>query len=429
MSLPTTVWPDRATPGDQAVLNCVAAHIDPNGALRTPIEVNYTNQNLAGNWAAWASTIGGSGYYDTLSGYKDCGSFTRPDFDEVTGQLRKEWSAVPRVWGLISDLQKPLLDSQGNAQEIGSVAAAVNEDVGTGSQSVQYDASDIFSNLLLLVAAPLEEGAAPLEFLSAALDLTSSLDQNSDGSDAQENVRTTAADLGASMAHKYTADIVGMDETGDMLVSDWTKLQLAAQNAANLTNAAADWSWTSKQAEQATHQLVVAARQLAYTTLFPVRYRLYRLQAGAASGSVNPQDATPYTCAYFDYHASSGSVYTYTVGTWRPFAASVPQLGGAGVTASGAGGVEQWAYASADGRFVQNKQFSGQFPSAKLLGLMFKTPTDDLYQTGPLFNPLSFALETYANGTTNTTTVTHVNSTVHNSSGSPVSTNLECKSS
>ena len=429
MSLPTAPWPDRGTTGDQAVLNCVAAHIDPNGALRTPIEANYTNQNLVGNWAAWASTIGGAGYYDTLSGYKDCGSFTRADFDEVTAQLRSEWTAVPRVWGLTSNLQKPLLDSQGNAAEIGSIAAEVNADVGTGSQSVEYDGSDITSNLLLLVAAlpPLEEVSAPLEFLSAAIDLGSSLNENNDGSNAQEDVRTTAADLGASMARKYTSDIVGMDETGDILVSDWTKLRLAAQNAANLTNAAADWSWTSNQAKQATDQLLVAARQLAYTTLFPVRYKLYRLQAGAASGSVNPQDVTPYTCAYFDIHAASGSIYSYTVGSWRPFASVAPS-GSVGVTVSGVGSSEQWAYATADNRFIQNKQFAGQFPSAKLLGLMFKAPTGDLYQTGPLFDPLSFAIDAYDNGTTNTTTVTHVSSTVHNSDYSPVSTNLVCKS-
>jgi len=430
MSLPTTPWPDRDTPGDQAVLNCIAAHIDPNGALRTPIEANYTNQNLAGNWAAWASTIGGAGYYDTLAGYKDCGSFTRAEFGAVTDQLRSEWTAVPRVWGLISDLQKPLLDSQGNAQEIGSIAAEVNEDVGTNSQSVEYNGADITSNLLLLVAAlpPLEEVAAPLEFLSAAIDLGSSMNENGDGSNAEENVRTTAADLGASMARKYTADIVGMDKTGDILVSDWTKLRLAAQNAANLTNAAADWSWTSADAKKATQQLLVATRQLAYTTLFPVKYKLYRLQAGTASGSVNPQDVTPYSCAYFDYHAGTGSVYTYTVGTWRPFASVAPS-GSVGVTVSGAGGTEQWAYATADDRFLQNKQFAGQFPSAKLLGLMFKTPTGDLYQTGPLFDPLSFALDAYDNGTTNTETVTHVNSTVHNSSGQAVSTNLQCKAS
>ncbi len=432
MSLPTTPWPGRGTPGDQAVLGCIAAHIDPNGALRTPIEANYTNQNLINNWAAWASTIGGAGYYDTLSGYKDCGSFTRPDFNEVTDQLRSEWTAVPRVWGLIADLQKPLLDSQGNAAEIGSIAAEVNEDVGTGSQPVEYDGWEIASNLLLLVASipEIDEVAAPLEFMSAGIDLATSLNQNPDGSNAQDDVRTTAADLGASLARKYTADIVGLDETGDILVSDWTKLRLAAQNAANLTNAAADWSWTSADAKKATDQLLVATRQLAYTTLFPVRYHLYRLQAGAAAGSVNPQDVTSYSCSYFDGYADPNTgdwIYTGAK-TWRPFG-SAAQFGSVGVTVSGAGTAEQWAYATSDDRFVQDKDHAAQLPSAKLLGLMFKTPTDDAYQTAPLFDPLSFALDAYANATANTETVTHVNDSVQKFGGGSLSTNLKCKAS
>ncbi|MGP0034235.1 MAG: hypothetical protein ACLP4R_06610 [Solirubrobacteraceae bacterium] len=432
MSLPTTPWPDRATPGDQAVLNCIAAHIDPNGALRTPIEANYTNQNLVNNWAAWASTIGGAGYYDTLSGYKDCGSFTRADFNDVTGQLRSEWTAVPRVWGLIADLQKPLLDSQGNAAEIGSIAAEVNEDVGTSSQPIQYDAASIVSNLLLIVASVpgVDEVAAPLEFLSAGIDLASSLNENPDGSNAQDDVRTTAADLGASLARKYTADIVGLDETGDILVSDWTKLRLTAQNAANLTNAAADWSWTSADAKKATDQLLVATRELAYTTLFPVKYKLYRLQAGAAAGSVNPQDVTSYSCAYFDGYADPNTgdwIYTGAK-TWRPFG-SAAQFGSVGVTVSGNGTVEQWAYATADDHFVQDKDHAAQLPSAKLLGLMFKTPTDDAYQTAPLFDPLSFALDAYGNATTTTETVTHVNDSVQKFGGGSLSTNLKCKAS
>jgi len=432
MSLPTTAWPDRATAGDQAVLNCIAAHVEGNGALRTPIESNYTNQNLAGSWSSWASRIGGAGYYDTLSGYRDCGSFTRTDFNDVVGQLQSEWDAVSRVWLLISNLQKPLLDSQSNAAEIGSIAAEVNEDVGTGSQSVEYDPVSIISNLLLIAASlpEVDEVAAPLEFLSAGLDLASGISQNSDGSDAEENVRTTAADLGASLARKYTAEILGLDRTGDILVSDWTKLRLSDQNAANFTNAAADWTFSTARVKKATDQLLVATRQLAYTTLFPVRYRLYRLQAGAAAGSVNPQDVTPYSCAYFDGYADPNTgnwVYTGAK-TWRPFA-SVAPFGNVGVIVSGNGTAEQWAYATTDDRFLQDKDHRGQLPTAKLLGLMFKAPSDDPYQTAPLFDPLSFALDAYDNAGTNIETIAHVNDSVPKFGGGSISTNLKCKAS
>lgn len=174
----------------------------------------------------------------------------------------------------------------------------------------------------------------------------------------------------------------------------------------------------------------MATRQLAYTTLFPVRYKLYRLQAGAAAGSVNPQDVTSYGCSYFDGYADPNTgdwIYTGSK-AWHPFA-SVAPLGNVGVTVSGSGTVEQWAYATADDRFVQDKDHSGQFPSAKFLGLMFKTPTGDPYQTGPLFDPLSFALDAYDNATAHTETITHVNDSVQKFGGGSWTTNLKCKTS
>jgi hypothetical protein len=107
---------------------------------------------------------------------------------------------VPRVWSLIENLQTPLLDSSGNAADIGSIGAEVNEDVGTGSQSVEYDGWEITSNLLSLVAAIAEadEVAAPLKFMSAGIDVATRLNPNPEGSNAQDDVRTTAADLGVS---------------------------------------------------------------------------------------------------------------------------------------------------------------------------------------------------------------------------------------
>ena len=60
---------------------------------------------------------------------------------------------------------------------------------------------------------------------------------------------------------------------------------------------------------------------------------------------------------------------------------------------------------------------------------MFKTPSNDQYQTAPLFDRLSFALDAYDNANTNTQTVTHVNDSVDKFGGGKLTTNLKCKTS
>ena len=387
ISLPTSAWPDRNTPGDQNVLSCIAAHIDPLGALSLPIESNYTNQILVGNWAAWASTITDSGYYATLSGYAGCGSFTPADFTNVTAQLNREWTAVPAVWKLIGELETPLLDSQGNASEIQSIAAAVSEDIANGSQTTSYDGFAITSDMLwVLSTVPGFDAAAdPLNFLAGALGLVSDLNQNSDGSNAQSQVTTTATNLASNLARQYTNDINGLDQVGDILVSDWTKLRDAAQNAQNLGDASGNWSWSGPQTK-ATNALLVATRRLAYTALFPLTYSLYRLSAGAASSSVNPQDVTSYQCAVFLQGRYTTSIYS-----WQPFA-NVPRYGGAAPAVSGENTVEQWVYARPNTSFLSTANATASVPTQTLLNLMFTIPAGDPYQTAPLFTPLQFAL-------------------------------------
>ena len=103
----------------------------------------------------------------------------------------------------------------------------------------------------------------------------------------EQTVTTTGANLGNTLEQQYSTDILGLSEVGDLLVSDWTKLQDAAQNAGDTANAAADWSWNTRQATLASNQLVLAARRQAYRTLFPLAYPLWRVSAGTVPGSTD----------------------------------------------------------------------------------------------------------------------------------------------
>jgi hypothetical protein len=416
ISLPDSAWPDRSTQGDQNVLNCIAAHVNPLGPLRTPIESNYTNQNLADgqSWTTWDATIKEQGYYQTLSSFTDCGAFTQSDFSEVEAQLNREWTAVPLVWGLISHLQSAFANDQGSGDSIQQIASRIAEDIASSSQPVSYDgnaiAGDLFAIFSTLPGA--SEYANVINFMAGGLALSSDLAKNRDGSDALATIRTTAADLATSLNTKTTDAINDLSNQGDLLVSDWTKLGAAAQNAQNLPNAAADWSWNTQTASNATKQLRRSTAQLAYQTLFPAVYKLYRVEAGTST--LNPTDITAYTCTTFQTTS-----YTFAT-TWKPFVGVAVQGSLAPVTFGESR--QPWVYATTNHDFLAYPTAKGQFPNQKLLADMFTNPPTDSPDDAPLFNPLRFALEAYGDAqSSNVTYVTHTTYKVQ-----PQSTNNFC---
>ncbi|MGO9976901.1 MAG: hypothetical protein ACLP01_29705 [Solirubrobacteraceae bacterium] len=428
IALPPSAWPDRDTHVDQNVLACVAQNL-PGAHLQMPIESNYPNLNLESNWAGWASDIGQPSFYQTIANDSACGLFTQAEAEPVIKQLQTEWNDVAIVDTFIADMQKPLVDSQGNPTEIQSITEAVDNDLATSSAHTTVDSKAVASDMLWLVSSlpGVDAISGPLNVLAAGLGLADDYNDNDSGVNLPDDqIATTGATLGAQLEQQYKTSIGGLGSIGDILVSDWTKLQDAAQNAADSPGAAADWSFTDKQLSQTANVLLLTTRRTAYETLFPLAYYLYRLSAGDAPGSAN--DLTSYTCAYFEIHVHSGSTYSYTVSTWLPFA-GVPTEGGVEVAVSGDGALEQWAYATSDDTFVHSHGANGQFPGATLLSQLFDTPQNDPIQTGPLFNPLQFAVETYDNATTNTETVTHISQSVANSSGGGASSKLVCQAS
>ena len=284
-------------PGRSDVLACVAANL-PGTHLQMPIESNYTNLNLESNWSGWASEIGEPKFYRTLTSDSACGSFTQSEADTVIKQLQNEWNDVAIVDTFIANLQKPLVDSQGNATQIQSITEAVDNDLATSSAQTTVDGKAIVSDMMWLVSSLPggDEISGPLNVLAAGLGLADDANNTDSGVNLPDDqVATTGADLGNQLEEQYTASIAGLGNIGDILVSDWTKLQDAAQNAADSPGASADWSFTDRQFSQAANVLLLSTRRTAYKTLFPLNYTLYRLQ----NGDDSVQTASQYTCAEF----------------------------------------------------------------------------------------------------------------------------------
>lgn len=100
--------------------------------------------------------------------------------------------------------------------------------------------------------------------------------------------------------------------------------------------------------------------------------------------------------------------YIDTIQTWDPFQSVPASWDGDVPVVSGAGAIESWVYATPDDSVLKDYLSTASFPSQTLLDAMFTAPQDDPVQTGPLFDPLQFAVEAYDNLTTDTTDVMHV---------------------
>jgi hypothetical protein len=363
-----------------------------------PIESNYADLNLANNWAGWAADIGEPGFSQTMASDSACGSFTQAEANTVIKQLQTEWNDVAVVDSFIADLQKPLVDSQGNATQIAAITEAVDNDLATSSAHTTVDGKAIASDMLWLISGLPggDEISGPLNVLAAGLALADATNNNSSGVNLPDDqIATTGADLGNQLEEQYTTSIAGLGNIGSILVSDWTKLQDAAQNAADSPGSAADWSFTDKQLSQTANALLLSTRRTAYQTLFPLNYSLYRLR----NGDDSLQSPSQYTCAEFQ----SGDYQNIWINTWQPFTSVQPY--GSFQAQSTGGTTEQWTFAAPTPDVTAGAN-RAQMPTASLLSLMFGPPSDSV-QTGPLFTQLQFAVDTYQDAGQKTTTITH----------------------
>jgi hypothetical protein len=235
----------------------------------------------------------------------------------------------------------------------------------------------------------------PEAVIATGLKLVSKKAQNPDGSSSAADISAPAATLAAAVSESYTKQINGFEQIGAELVSNWAYLPLAAQNAADTKNAAADWSWSAAQGTAASNVLLAGVRQQAYETLFPIRYQLFRLDGGQGDF---PASASAWTCD--SIKQTQGLQIGYKVVTATPFSNLATPFGSLKAVVSGSGTPEYWVYATNNGWASQSLDATTKatVPTSDVLGQMFTTQASTGFSQ-PLFNPLRFDLEAY--GSTN----------------------------
>ncbi len=374
---PTVPWPDRDTPGHLNALACVADAL----GLTAPIESNYYG-NLLIVWSDERRQLAGLsfGHYGGATQDAVCQtSFTAQDLGDVQQQLSTEFAYVDRVKGIIPSLQAALPLSATQAETTFSdVADALQRTIGADAQAQTGGDADAIIETLLDAGSYLPVVGPAFGVAAAGLSLSDDLSKTDGGAPLLGNISTTVDDLSTVLAANYVKAYQQMGQIGDLLLSDWGKLQTAYRDAAG------PWGWNTQDDDAMSDALAASNQLWMYEALFPLVFSLYRF------GDQHVADARSYTCFREN---------DVTSGTFQPFA-SEPN-GGNTVVLGGGPLTDVWAFGKANQIFLKaddderNTDPDGM-PSQQLFEQMFTDPAGGLVQNPPLPSQLRFDLDSYS---------------------------------
>jgi hypothetical protein len=420
---PASAWPYRdSDPGHQAALKCIANKL----GLSVPTEAYYAgNQDV--DWSDKLTVL------ENYNG-QDCPQAT--DFTAIQNQLETEFQDVNDVDLMISNLKSQYNSPDAGGADLLSIASNVNQDAVQPAQNDTVSAtieSVLSDSFWLLSSFPIpEEASGLLNFFSAASGLAIDLITGPNGGQVDAPVTVDASDLASPLETQYEDGVQGLNRAGDILLSDWHKLQIAAANSQVTNNqinppAVANWSFNSDISADLDDALRLAARREAYEQLFPLKYQLYQARAGSTSNSVSMSDVTTYQCRIVPTGGTPSDV------TFNPFRGT-PRFGGTALPVAGPWPLtpsqstdsefEQWVFATPDDRFINvplapdPNQYSAHYPTQGLLNDMFFNPQNDIGFSSPPFNTLQFSLESYNDGE-QAETVTHTRREISNNGTPP----------
>lgn len=414
-------WPLRDIKPYPAVMQCVATALD----LKYPIEESY--YAVAEPWGDDNTELQALTMSD-LAGQCDTSSFNATDLATVKTQLGKEFTYVGKVRSSLHEMQAAFGWTQvGSDTSLQHAADEVRRSITAAPDAakVSYDGLGIADEVIYVIGAVAElagqeEAAVGIELAASGLGLVdeTTLDDQGRPELAQTITDTDVSGLANDLNTRYGQALWHFDQVGDMLVSDWGKLETAGKNF----SPAGPWEWTSEKEGQVPGPLELAATRFAYTALFPKAYpALLRGTKGDATFEL-PDNPSLYSCWWYPYAGGSPNHLETDHTPWLPF------MFGGGLTPVISAGTpnvrENWVYSTAvdpsnaiapAGNIAQYWYAPGT-PKPSLLSDMYDQNFSDTVQMPPL-QPLEFVLS--MSDQLQVLTISHTSSTFHTEDGSP----------
>jgi hypothetical protein len=295
-------WPDSQSGGDKAALAYIAEHVlhleapTLDNACEVPlgppdVRSEYCNEGYATLWGHFATKLEKAPF---VPGH----GFEKQEWEAVVEELAKhEFETVQRVWAMVDNMQKVFGTSSGTGEvDLDHLATEIEEALtpppttetlgwwlelvgnlaSTGSY-FSFSEDEKFNGYIQKALGVLQ---------GIMFESSSSLSE-SDGEPVLNRFKTEVQDFAIELSNRYVEDSKGAAKVGDILVSDYGKLQaieasgMLGYNAETYASAieAVEWgvkSWT-------------------YENLMPTAYEAVKLEGGTLEGPL--KNASEYECS------------------------------------------------------------------------------------------------------------------------------------
>ncbi len=297
---PPQPWPYSQSKEEKAALAYAARKLDLEAPKvgsscyvppQPDVRSEFCNLTYEGSWQGFVGTL------EKVPWRKGEG-FGRETWKHVRGELIAEFPTVQRTWKLVELLQGAFGASGVSAEvNLKKIALEIEEAIAPPAKS---ETAGWWLELLANVASIVSYYNFGIEeeivqkstgTLSGGLFIAAQMIFGPEGSPVAEEFKLKSDDVAIELAEKYLAASNGLGLTGELLVSDYGKLE--ALRTSGLLGI------DSKALGKLKVALGPGSKQWSYQELLPAAYEAISLQKGEIDNNPLPKNASEYVCNYY----------------------------------------------------------------------------------------------------------------------------------